>query len=57
MLAWPLLGILILRQRGLSALEVWGILAYDGDQDARVEDEDKEAFMAHVNAIFDESCK
>jgi hypothetical protein len=40
----------------MSALEVWGISAY-GNQDARVQDEDKEAFMAHVNAIFDDSCK
>ena len=56
MFDWPLLGIFILRQRGMSALEVWGI-SVDGNQDARVEDEDKEAFMAHVNAIFDDSCK
>ena len=36
-----------------SALQVWGILLnYWRDQDAEVEDDDKEVFKAHVEALF-----
>ena len=39
-------------QSGRSALQVWGIPSDQRDQDAVVEDEDKEAFKAHVEALF-----
>ena len=40
-------------QFGKSALQVWGIsLNYWQDQHAEVEDEDKEAFKAHVEALL-----
>ena len=39
-------------QRGQSALQVWGIPSTQRDQDVEVEDEDKEAFGAHVESFF-----
>ena len=39
-------------QDGKSALQVWGIPSDQRDQDVEVEDEDKEAFQAHVEAVF-----
>ena len=39
-------------QSGKSALQVWGISSSQGNQDAEVDDEDKEAFKAHVEALF-----
>ena len=44
---------LCMLQSGKSALQVWGISSnYWQDQDAEMEDEDKEAFKAHVEALF-----
>ena len=47
-----IINILCMLQSGRSALQVWGIPSYQRDQDAVVEDEDKEAFKAHVEALF-----
>ena len=41
-----------IEQRGHSALQVWGISVLQDDQDAVVDDENKEAFGAHVDAMF-----
>ena len=35
-----------------SALQVWGIPSDERNQQAEVEDEDKEAFKAHAEALF-----
>ena len=48
-----LLIFLCILQSGQSALQVWGIYSNDWEgQDAEVEDEDKEVFEAHVEALF-----
>ena len=39
-------------QHDKSALQVWGIPSDQRDQDVEVEDEEKEAFRAHVEALF-----
>ena len=39
-------------QSGQSALQVWCIPSDQRNQHAVVEDEDKEAFKAHVEALF-----
>ena len=37
---------------GKSALQVWGIPSSQTDIDAVVEDDDKEAFRVHMEALF-----
>ena len=39
-------------QNGKSVLQVWGIELDQDDQNAEVEDEGKDAFRAHVEAVF-----
>ena len=39
-------------KNGKSALQVWGIPSVQRDQDAVVEDEDKDAFKAHMEALL-----
>ena len=39
-------------QEGKSALQLWGTYWHDIRPDAVVEDEDKEAFKAHMEALW-----
>ena len=39
-------------QADKSVLQVWGIPSRRRDQDSETEDEDKEAFRVHVEALF-----